>query len=362
MTNTSIQRVMHRLPAQTRKMFALLLWLISWRNAAIIFFLLNVKVVPLAWELRLLYRGYAEWMTKPKVARLLEESAGKKGHSAKVPAHLHPLFRPHTLTTTTVPLEVDHNLHRSNSGFFTDMDESRTALMVRFLSSTKFSPEELDHEGYKGRLAILLGSVHCSFLKEIKPLTRYRVRSRILGWDEKWILIGSYFVRDKTRTEQKKDQGAGNSDTSDSEVLLAVGLSKYVIKKGRFTVPPERAWRSAGWLPEKPLQAATLTPQLSIATPELNGDASQARIEITEDMLKQKARNDATTTVGSTTTRQGTTLKEEDMACRQAANHWSWTDIETERVRGLKIAQDWLKLDKQLKVLWEEDRQRDIVE
>lgn len=127
-------------------------------------------------------------------------------------------------------------------------------------------------------------------------------------------------------------------------------------------MPPERAWRSAGWLPEKPPQAATLTPQLSIATPELNGDASQARIEITEDMLKQKARNDATTTVDRTTTRQGTTLREEDVACRQAANHWSWTDIETERVRGLKIAQDWLKLDKQLKVLWEEDRQRDIVE
>lgn len=357
MGNASIEKVIQRFPPRTQKMLAIFLSIISWRSVAILFFLLNLKVVPLAWEIRLLYRGYEEWMTKRKVAHLLEKSAGEGDNTAKVPAYLHPLFRPHTLTTTTVPLEVDHNFHRSNSGFFTDMDESRTALMVRFLSSTRFSPKELDQEGYKGRLAILLGSVHCSFLKEIKPLTKYRVRSRVLGWDEKWILIASYFVRDKTKAEQKKDANAGTDKLSDDEVLLAVGLSKYVIKKGRFTVPPERAWRSAGWLPEKPSQAATLTPQPSISTPEFNGDGGRTCIEITEKMLSEKNQESA----DKTSTPETAASRAEDVVCMQAANRWSWMDLEAERIRGLKIAHDWLELDKKLRGQWEEDRQRHMV-
>lgn len=264
--------------------------------------------------------------------------------------------------------------------------------MVHLLSSTRFSPAELDREGYRGAFSIILGSVHASFLREIKPYERYHIRSRILGWDEKWILIGSVFVRSKTAADRKREeqdkrrrakaiaetegqkddtetktsslpiQNSSISKDETSEVLLATCLSKYVVKKGRFTVPPERCWRSAGWLPDKPpaSQGGTETPPIvsdSSAMPSTpdTEPVTNGEIKLTEADLRRRAQETAAKTVEKLQQQQSSARKNaDDEACREAASKWSWEDIEAERKRGLKVAENWLGLDKSLKELWEQ--------
>lgn len=246
-----LQRLLSSVPAPLRSMFALLSTVFSLRNVLLLFCLLNLKNLPLAWELRLLYRGWRSWRSKRDVARILDTAASRASPDSKAPASSHPLFAPLTISSRTPLLEIDHNIHKSNSTYFSDLDESRTALVVHLLSSTKFSPAQLDKAGYKGAFAVILGSVHTSFLKEIKAYERYEVRSRVLSWDQKWIIIGSVFVRPKNakdRIREAKDRArkaklegkseAENNTQQDEhdsgEVLLATCLSKYVVKKVSF--------------------------------------------------------------------------------------------------------------------------------
>ena len=385
-----ISRIATTIPKPLRAMLALLTGLLTLRNVLLLFCLLNIKNLPLAWEVRLMYRSYRAWLSKRDVARVLQESAASSPTtisttSTKLPGSSHPLFAPLTISTRTPFLEIDHNLHKSNSTYFSDLDESRTALMVHFLSSTKFSPQELDKEGFKGPFAVILGAVHASFLKEIKPYEKYSVRSRVVGWDGKWILIGSVFVRTKTKKDRIKEQKdirrkaelLGKSEDEirkelgedhTDEILLASCLSKYVVKKGRYTVPPERCFKSAGWLPEKP--AGQASPPAGVldtsAAPTPDTEPILGEIKITEEDLRRKAQETAAKAAGKLqkvehVDSQIIKPSKADEACLEAASKWSWDDIEAERSRGMKLAEHWFSLDKQLKDLWAEDFTRGIV-
>ncbi|KAF5015666.1 hypothetical protein F66182_12914, partial [Fusarium sp. NRRL 66182] len=68
--------------------------------------------------------------------------------------------------------------------------------------------------------------------REIAAYTWYDVESRVLGWDSRWLYIGSWFV-----------------DRKDKKKLYACSLSKYILKKGRITVRPDLFLEEAGWLP-----------------------------------------------------------------------------------------------------------------
>lgn len=367
--------------SSTRKMFQFLATLLSLRNVLLLFCLLNIKNLPLAWEFRLIYRSWRAWTTKRDVANLLEKAGAGHSPESSVPASAHPLFAPLTMTTTTPLLETDHNLHKSNSTYFSDLDESRTALLVHLLSSTKFSPAELEREGFKGNFSVMLGSVHTSFLKEIKPYELYQVRSRVLGWDDKWILIGSVFVRPKTEKDKQREWKASarrakqlgtseaelRKDASDdeSEVLLASCLSKYVIKKGRFTVPPYRSFKAAGWLPEKPdgqrsPPVATLD---SSSAPTPDNETVRGQVKLTEDALRRRAQETAAKAAEKLKTSETDDklhANKHNEACRLAASRWSWDDVEAERKRGMKLAEHWFGLDRSLKELWQADCQRNL--
>ena len=371
------------LPAPLRKMLAFLSTIFTLRNLVLLFCLLNLKNLPLAWELRLIYRSWRSWRSKGDVARILDTAASRTATSSNAPATSHPLFAPLTISSRTPLLETDHNIHKSNSTYFSDLDESRTALMVHMLSSTKFSPAELDKAGYKGTFAVILGSVHASFLKEIKPYEKYEVRSRILGWDQKWILIGSVFVRSKNakdRLREAKDRSrrattegkseadikADKDENDQGEVLLATCLSKYVVKKGRYTVPPERCFMSAGWLPEKPADEYAPPPVVESSAAETpDPEQSSGEIKLTEADLRRRAQEAAAKAAVKLEQLQSNeekeTLSKIDATCRQAAARWSWDDIEAERVAGMTIAENWLGLDRSLKKQWEQDFARGIV-
>lgn len=221
----------------------------------------------------------------------------------------------------------------------------------------KQGKQALDKEGHKGPANVILGSVHTSFHREIKPYQLYEVRSRILGWDQKWLVIISFFIRPASKGKD--------------EVVLASALSKYVVKKGRFTVAPERCLTTAGWLPprpencqsgagqnresseesESPLNDQPQSSQLSqtepsiISTPDNDGIAApipESAVDATASFI-EKLESAAQVASASNTIDPLVPLTKLDKA-----GEWDWHRIEMERIRGIQIAAAWLSLDKDL--------------
>jgi hypothetical protein len=292
--------------------------LASWRTLALVFALLNLKALPLAWHVRLFYRMFENWYSRDRVQRNLQSLPSSKA--------TYPLFEPVSISSRSPLLEIDYNLHKSNSTYFADLDESRTSLVTKLLiPGLKQGNTNLEREGHRGPLNVILGSVHTSFHREIKPYEGYEVRSRILGWDKKWIVIGSWFVR-----PGRKGKG---------ETLLASALSKYVVKKGKFTVPPERCFTTAGWLPARPESAGVSSEEPSIAPTPQEGLVSMIPTSLAPatnglvERLEFAAGEESTSGPAAPGTMDG---------------GWDWYRIEKERIRGLQLAESWLGLDKQL--------------
>lgn len=324
--------------------------LASWRTAALLLAIINLKCLPFAWHLRLFYTMYHYWTNPRRVQQFL--SAHKQDKT------IHPLFQPVSIFSRSPLLETDYNLHKSNSTYFADLDVSRGALVTKLLASNmKQGKQALDKEGHKGPANIILGSVHTSFHREIKPYQLYEVRSRILGWDKKWIVIISFFIRPASKGKD--------------EVVLASALSKYVVKKGRFTVAPERCLTTAGWLPprpdncqsgagqnresseesESPFNDQPQSSQLSqtepsiISTPDNDGIAApipESAVDATASFI-EKLESAAKVASASNTIDPLVPLTKLDKA-----GEWDWHRIEMERIRGIQIAAAWLSLDKGL--------------
>ena len=334
--------------------------IVNWRTLALLFAILNLKVLPLSWHIRLVYRAVLNWHSKrSQVRQIIRQHEGPT----------HPIFAPVSVWSRSPILELDYNYHKSNSTFFSDLDMSRTALFIRTFSSA-YRPgfRELQAQGYDGQLKPILGSVHTSFKKEIGVYQRYEMRSRILGWNEKWLVIISWFVV----------PGKGGKE----EQLCASALSKYVIKKGRKTVEPEYALQVAGWLPPRPREdqevnaissasaSATSssparqqpTPRKGILKTNSNEIApaqpssvrSNSSVRSANGLLgasipstaSSSTNNDRTTSdapTSSSTTRRSRRRDDDDNGIK--GRDWNWQTIDEERRRGLDIAQAWLDLD-----------------
>jgi acyl-CoA thioesterase FadM len=338
MTAGSIQRLRASLPARSA--------ILTWRTFFFILAFLNLKSLPLAWHFRLLRRFWANITRVPDVRRAIQKHADASSSGTSV-GSTHPIFTFHTHTSFSPLYETDYNIHKSNSTYFSDLDESRMGLCTRILIPGIWSKDRsLEKQGIKGKIGVYLGAVHCTFHREIKPYQSFEVRSRVLGWDRKWLVIVSFFV---LPAKGKKE-----------EVLLASALSKYVIKKGRFTVSPDHCLRVAGWLPPKPEQtvdeSGVLVPQppsvtetgaegtpLESSQPVTNASASTvvAVEEVKEKLEKVLSRGQEPASdpiISAARTPEETSPK-----------GWDWHRIEQERLRGLKLAEAWLALDANLK-------------
>lgn len=181
------------------------------------------------------------------------------------------LFKPIISTTYTSVFEIDYNLHKSSSSFFTDLDVSR-AHLVSFLlrpamtnlahnTASRFIMDPKAGKPIKGALCIPLRSVQCSFHKEIGLYKRYELWSRVLCWDRKWLYILTHFLPVGTAKPTSwldpgfgKSQPRAHSDLGGGweNKIQATAISKYVFKIGRFTVHPARVLDNSGLLPERP--------------------------------------------------------------------------------------------------------------
>lgn len=124
----------------------------------------------------------------------------------------------------------------------------------------------LDKDGFamRGGFGIGLGSVFCSFRKEIGIMQGYETWSRILSWDRKWLYIVTHFVvkgkvkptewdgKSKGRVRPRKVKVDGKAEDDWTKHVCATAVSKYVFKLGRFTIHPSIVIAENGLLPERP--------------------------------------------------------------------------------------------------------------
>ena len=246
-------------------------------------------------------------------------------------------------------MDCDFNIHKSNSTYFTDLDVARSHLVPLLCGRgiaqmrKKFAAEE-----DKGRLGIILGGVHCSFRREIKPLQAFEIWSRLLTWDRKWLYIVNHFVEkgavqpkgftlqpwrrvDKSNKTQSKQQASnGKEPAATKPKIFASSIAKYVFKVGRRTIPPTQMLEVGGLVPPRPSNVNTPSyPSTPSNVPD-SASHEPALAEIVQSLSS-----------ASTDEIIDASLKPDGAE----GDVWDWQRIEDERARGMRIAELFNGLD-----------------
>lgn len=243
------------------------------------------------------------------------------------------------------PYDCDYNLHKSNSTYFADLDVSRAHYMGSVIRTGLQRLNAGDEEGLpaevraaKGKYYVALGAIGCFFQREIAPLQSFEVYTRILSWDRKWMYLVSHIVKKGAIKPDsyvlqpwKKGKKVGENKKAEQEDLkkhiYATSIARYVVKKGRLTVNPEIILERSRLLPTRP-EGVGLPPRTEdsvVPTPAANGTpAGNGAVASPENVAAE-----VTSRLGSATEPHG--IKAED-------EEWTWDQMETERLRGLKMA------------------------
>ena len=250
------------------------------------------------------------------------------------------LFLPVITTSRSSPYECDYNLHKSNSTYFSDFDVGRLDLLVTLAGKgIDRTRKELSSES--GGFRIALGGVATNFRREIKPFQKFEVWTRILCWDRKWLYLVGHFVQPGSvrrkrwvlqpwkdgNTPDKADDEGGKKEPT----IFASAIAKYCCKKGRLTIPPERILTASELLPPKPAEHET--PPVS-ETPDVqaNGDAVAAVPELEKAAETLAGESAGEVLAASLTPKEG--------------KEWDWRRVESERLRGMKVAELYAGLDR----------------
>lgn len=221
-------------------------------------------------------------------------------------------------------------MHKSNSTYFADMDISRTHLFTSIVRNALLKANRKTHlerqakrgpigkmfgslglvwpsasAGEAGGHTIALGGVSCNFKREILPYKKYEMWTRLLTWDRKWFYLVTWIVKPGygqtssfSLQPWRKVKGRKEKSQEDlSKAVYAAAIAKYVIKKGRITIPAEQVLVDAEMVPQKPEGWV------------YEGDGESAEKQDGEE------------------------------------EEWNWNVIEKERRRGLEFAEAFLSLD-----------------
>ncbi|KAI1802899.1 hypothetical protein F4811DRAFT_572536 [Daldinia bambusicola] len=256
-----------------------LTWSTLWFTLLCFFVVLNIKNMPFMWHLRLV-NAFRFILRTQRPAVPLK------------PAHI---FQPIITSSTAQLMEIDFNMHKSNSSYFSDVDIARTHLVCTLFAKgiEQMRGGTAAYTGSKKPVfGLALGAVSCNFKRELRPYEEYEMWSKILTWDEKWIYIVTHFVRkdaatpknyslypeqspshsrrNSTTTTSEEDllrrssvesvssnnnsnksdtSNEGNSNNKPEKHIFATALSKCVFKSGRKTVSPELMLQMSGLLP-----------------------------------------------------------------------------------------------------------------
>jgi hypothetical protein len=305
---------------------------LRWTLILLVLVFSNLKNIPGVYHLRLLNA----------IRFVLRSQRTKEGPK---PEHL---FQPIITSSTTTLMELDLNLHKSNSTYFSDIDIARTHLVCTLFSKGIEKARGGTASTVNGKLStfnIALGAVSCSFQKELKPYEPYEMWTKILTWDKKWLYIVTHFVKKDAGLEPRKmtlhkgqNTVAGSTETSKGRsakfksAIAASALSKVVFKTGRITISPEVMLEASGLLPARPVRS------------EAAGSDYLTDTQIKIDTLVIEQRKTAFAKA---------TQNIDDLQCSESVSsddsrrtnmdeltldQWRWDVVENERVRGLEVA------------------------
>lgn len=225
-------------------------WTYTLLAVILLFAFFNAKSLPGAWHVRTIRQTDTEQNLTPSQAQLFAKLARhifakqfrliirlfnrlvlrrKRETSQAQDARRHGLFESIVTNSYCSLLEVDYNIHKSNSTFFSDLDLNRTELILTLFKDALSPPKPKPWDTNTPRIAkksIALGAVSCSFKRQIRPLERYQICSRVLCWDEKWIYVVSQFVSCPSINGKERS-------------VFASSMARYVFKEGRRTVSPD---------------------------------------------------------------------------------------------------------------------------
>ncbi|KAF2814023.1 uncharacterized protein BDZ99DRAFT_567719 [Mytilinidion resinicola] len=216
-----------------------------------IILLSNGKSLLFMWHVRLLLQ-----LSRHLLFRRRHLTVSSASHGAE------SLFLPVFTSSYTPLVDLDYNLHKSNSTFFTDLDANRTELMLALFKNVMAPLKQNQTQAKATTLktkTINLGGTACVFKKPIPPFARYEVSSRLLCWDAKWIYVVSHFTKPGASKptafvlggQAKMERGGGKKREAGDEGVYASAIARYVFKAGRVTVKPEEIIEECGLLPEK---------------------------------------------------------------------------------------------------------------
>jgi hypothetical protein len=166
----------------------------------------------------------------------------------------HHVFLPAVLKSRSPATECDFNLHKSNSTYITDLDVSRAYLSGLLFAPIFLNPIDSMH------CNLIVSGIACTFHREIKPYQLYEVWSRVASWDDKWIYVVSHFVARSKHSPRryvmpgdasinsKKMEKLAHPVDERHESVFASAVTRMVFKRGRLTVPPQRALEICGIL------------------------------------------------------------------------------------------------------------------
>jgi acyl-CoA thioesterase FadM len=82
------------------------------------------------------------------------------------------------------PTDLDNNIHMNNGRYLTIMDLGRFDWILSggFLGLC-----------FKNRWFPIVGALKILYLKPLKPFQKFELKTRILGWDAKWIYVEQIF-------------------------------------------------------------------------------------------------------------------------------------------------------------------------
>ena len=92
----------------------------------------------------------------------------------------------HSVWFRVLPNDLDTNLHMNNGRYLTIMDLGRVDALLRSglvktITREKWMP--------------VIAGVSMIFRRSLAPFERYRLETRLIGWDEKWVYMEQTFIR-----------------------------------------------------------------------------------------------------------------------------------------------------------------------
>ena len=96
------------------------------------------------------------------------------------------LLQPSRLRFTVFPTDCDLNLHLTNSRYLSFMDLGRTHLLGQ---------TGLLRLIFRQRIASVAQAVEITFFREMAPLSRFTLESRVVCWDERYCYIQHEFLQ-----------------------------------------------------------------------------------------------------------------------------------------------------------------------